>query len=100
MAYLKTLLTTNDRYTWVGSEKAIVHDIVLSFEGKTVKLPVLENISGEDIMISTDVTKFATTVEGRGGGGGLDLLPNFQKGRGVDRTIYYYYFHKNYGNVW
>ena len=65
----------NDKYAWVGSEKAKVFllndfkwsknipwlDILLLLEGETVKLPAPKNIYSEDIAISNDVAIFATT---------------------------------------
>ena len=66
----------NDKYAWVGSEKAKVfllndfrwskdlipwHDMLLLLEGTTVKLPAPKNIYSEDIVISTDVAIFATS---------------------------------------
>ena len=36
------------------------HDMLLLLEGETVKLPAPRNIYSEDIVISTDVTIFAT----------------------------------------
>ena len=66
----------NDKYAWVGSEKARVfllndfrwskdlipwHDMLLLLEGTTVKLPAPKNIYSEDIVISTDVAIFATS---------------------------------------
>ena len=68
--------SANKKYAWVGFEKAKVfllnyfrwskdlilwHDMLLLLEGETVKLPAPENIYSEDIVISTDVTIFATT---------------------------------------
>ena len=67
---------TNDKYAWVGSEKAKVfllndfrwpkdliplHDILLLLEGETVQLPAPKSIYIEDIVISTDVAIFATS---------------------------------------
>ena len=66
----------NDKYAWVGSEKAKVillndfrwskdlipwHDMLLLLEGETLKLPAPKNIYIEDIVISTDVAIFATS---------------------------------------
>ena len=66
----------NDKYTWVGSEKAKVlllndfrwskdlipwHDMLLLVEGETVNLPAPKNIYSEDIVISTDVAIFTTS---------------------------------------
>ena len=66
----------NDNYAWVGSEKEKVlllndcrwskdlipwHDILLSLEGETVKLPAQKNIFSENIVTSTDVTIFLTS---------------------------------------
>ena len=36
------------------------HDMLLLLEGETVKPPVPKNIYGEDIVISADMTIFAT----------------------------------------
>ena len=58
----------NDKFAWVGSEKAKVfllndskwsiyitwHDMLLLLERETVKLPTSKNIYSEDIVISTD----------------------------------------------
>ena len=66
----------NDKYAWVGSEKAKVfllndfrwskdlipwHDMLLLLEGETVKLPAPKKIYSKDIVISTDVAIFATS---------------------------------------
>ena len=66
----------NDKYAWVGSEKAKVfllndfrwskdlipwHDMLLLLEGETVKLPAPKNIYSEDIVISIDVAILATS---------------------------------------
>ena len=66
----------NGKDAWVGSEKAKVfllndfrwskdliprHDLQLLLEGETVKLPVPKNIYSEAIVISNDVTIFATS---------------------------------------
>ena len=74
IAYLKN--PANDKDTWEGSGKAKVfllndfrwskdlipwHDLLLLLEVETVKLPVPKNIYSEAIVISTDVTIFATS---------------------------------------
>jgi len=66
----------NDKYAWVGSEKAKVfllndfrwskdlipwHDMLLLLEGETVKLPAPKNIYSEDVVITTNVAIFATS---------------------------------------
>ena len=66
----------NDKYFSVGSEKAKVfllndfrcskylipwHNMLLLFEGGTVKLSAPNNIYSKDIVISTDVVIFATS---------------------------------------
>ena len=59
----------NDKYAWLASEKSKVfllnhfrwskhliswHDLLLSLEGETIKLPTPKNIYSEDIVISTE----------------------------------------------
>ena len=65
----------NDKYAWLGSEKAKVfllsdfrwskdlipwYDLLLLLKCETVKLPAPKNIYSEDIVISTDVAIFPT----------------------------------------
>ena len=66
----------HDKYTQVGSEKPKMfllndirwskdlipwHDMLLLLDDETVKLPVTKNIYSENIVISTDGTKLATS---------------------------------------
>ena len=67
---------SNDKYAWVGAEKAHVillqdfrysrdlitwKDLLLLLEGETVKLPAPKNHFSSDIIIDTDVPIFATS---------------------------------------
>ena len=66
----------NDKYAWVGAEKAEVvplqdfrfskdliawKDLLLLLEGETVKLPAPKNHFAKDVVIDTDVPIFATS---------------------------------------
>ena len=66
----------HDKYTRVGSEKPKMfllndirwskdlipwHDMLLLLDDETVKLPATKNIYSENIVISTDGTKLATS---------------------------------------
>lgn len=66
----------NDKYAWVGAEKAQVillqdfrfskdviawKDLLLLLEGETVKLPAPKNHFSKDVVIDTDVPIFATS---------------------------------------
>ena len=67
---------SNDKYAWIGAEKARLillqdfryskeviawHDLLLLLEGETVKLPAPKNHFNSDIVIDTDVPIFATS---------------------------------------
>lgn len=69
---------SNDKYGWVGAEKASVFilqdyrwskeciawkDLLLLLEGETVKLPAPKNFYAEDVIINSDVAIFATAKE-------------------------------------
>ena len=66
---------SNDKYGWVGAEKASViilqdyrwskdniawKDLLLLLEGETAKLPAPKNFYSEDIIIDSNVAIFAT----------------------------------------
>ena len=67
---------SNDKYAWIGAEKAQVillqdfrytkeviawHSLLLLLDGETVKLPAPKNYFSADIVIDTDVPIFATS---------------------------------------
>ena len=78
MACLKTLVGSKASllhdFRW-SKDLIPWHDILILLEDETVKLPALENIYSEDIVISTDVTIFATSKNSVKHGG-FSLLPD------------------------